>query len=272
MNRFARKIMPATFALLCLLATVGAIAQRPTAASKPVPTPPPYVDNQPLPADLGFDLGETLTYRVSNGEKPIAEIIFHAKERKLIGRQDSLVLSATVTSAEDGNGVLRAGDSILAHVDPETLTPFELSITLSNLTRLNQNARFDQNSGTISFGSDRVDAPIGTHCILSFLYAIRSFNLMPTKDASNPINDTRVAVYWEGKPYIFMLRPSEFETITVNGKKVSAQRVTIKTGVPQIDALGLKIWLSSDDDRAPLQINLGSYKAELIQKNQQRVK
>src|SRR6185437_9374828 len=122
-----------------------------------------------------------------------------------------------------------------------------------SLTRLNQSTRFDQRSGAVTSGPDRVDAPIGTHCILSLFYAIRSFNLTPSKDPRNPINDTRVAVYWEGKPHIFVLRPYEPEPITVNGQNVIAQRVSINTGIADIDAAGLKVWLTDDDDRVPVQ-------------------
>jgi len=232
-----------------------------------VSTPPPYVDNQPLSPDVGFDLGERLVYRVSAGQRAVGEFAVEAKERKQINKEDSLILTASVTSAEPGNGLFAQGDSILALVSPETLAPFAINIKFSgSLTRLNQSTRFDQRSGAVTSGPDRIDAPIGTHCILSLFYAIRSFNLTPSKDPRNPINDTRVAVYWEGKPHIFILRPSETETITVNGVKINAQRVSINTGIPEIDAAGLKVWLTNDDDRVPVQITFGQYKAELLSK------
>ena len=155
----------------------------------------------------------------------VADLTVEAKERKQVNKEDSLILSASVTSAEPGNGLFLQGDSLVALVSPETLAPFAISIKFSgSLSRLNQNTRFDQRSGMVTSGPDRVDTPIGTHCILSLFYAIRSFNLTPSKDPRNPINDTRVAVYWEGKPHIFVLRPYESESITVNGQKVNAQR------------------------------------------------
>jgi hypothetical protein len=238
---------------------------KPVATPRPTATPQPFIDNQPLPPDLGFSLGEKLDYRVTNGNRVVGDISFQAKERKLVNREDSLFLLATVTSAEQGNGLFSTGDSITAQVSPETLAPFSIDIKFSGpLAALSQTTKFDQRSGTVTAGATRIDSPIGTHCILSLLYAVRSFNLTPSKDAGNPVNDTRVAVYWEGKTYIFTLRPSEPETITVNGQKVIAQRIVVNTGVPQFDRLGLKLWLSTDDDRVPLRISLGTYQADLI--------
>ena len=240
---------------------------RPSPTPVLVATPPPYIENQPLSADLGFALGERLVYRVSSGARIVGDLTLDAKERKEVNKEDSLILSATVTAAEPGNGLFSQGDSLIAQVSPETLAPFGINIKFTgSLNRLNQNTRFDQRSGMVTSGTDRVDAPIGTHCILSLFYAIRSFNLNPSKDPRNPINDTRVAVYWEGKPHIFVLRPSEVEAITVGGQKVIAQPVSINTGIPEIDAQGLKVWLTTDDDRIPAQIKLGQYKAELVSK------
>jgi hypothetical protein len=113
-------------------------------------------------------------------------------------------------------------------------------------------------------GPNRVDAPVGTHTLLSLIYAIRSFNLSPSKDRLNPVNDTRVAVFWQDKAYVFMLRPFEPESVTVNGQKVMAQKITIKTNNVQLDQLGFTLWLSSDPSRTPLMISFGPYHAELI--------
>ncbi len=80
-----------------------------------------------------------------------------------------------------------------------------------------------------------VEVPVGTHSLLSLAYAIRSFNLKPSKDASNPVNDTRVAVFLDTKAYVFTLRPSNADIINLQGEKVSAQLISISTGNPAID-------------------------------------
>jgi hypothetical protein len=93
---------------------------------------------------------------------------------------------------------------------------------------------------------------------------MRSFNLKPSPIRDNPVNDTRVAVFWESQPYVFTLRPRPMEEITVNGEKRQAQQITINTGNPQLDQLALKVWLSADGARVPLRFSAGPYQAELV--------
>ncbi len=232
----------------------------------PVPTPTPqlYIDNQPLVPELSFVLGETLEYRITQDAQPIGTFTLQAAERKQFQGLDSLLLSATVTDASAG--LFSKGDGIKAQVNPETLGPRRFDINFSgSLAGLNQTAIFDEQTNLITYkGAAQIEAPVGTHSILSLVYAIRSFNLKPSKDTSNPINDTRVAVFWENRPYVFTLRPSEAELISSRGEKISAQLVTIRTGNPQLDALNLKIWLANGERRLPIKFSVGKYQADLI--------
>lgn len=232
----------------------------------PVPTPRAYVDNQPLGSDLSFELGETLEYKLSAASQPVATFILQARERKQVDGVDSLLLAATVTEAIAGNGLLSLNDGFKALVNPESLGPRRLEIGFTgSLSSINQTVTFDEKTSIISFkGTNQIEGPVGTHSILSLAYAIRSFNLKPSKDSSNPVNDTRVAVFWDTKPYIFTLRPSPADIITLQGEKVSAQLVTITTGNPQLDGMSLKIWLSNDARRLPLRFSAGSFQADLI--------
>jgi hypothetical protein len=236
----------------------------PVATSKPSPTPETYIENRPLALELGFALGESLDYRINVAGKPSGFISLNARERKMFQNDDSLLLTATITGVEDGSDGLRLGDSAKVQVDPDTLAPrWIVTKFTSNLVGLNQTAVFDKRTGEVSFGSVQpVNAPIGTQSILSLIYAMRSFNLKPSKDPNNPVNDTRVAVFWESKTYVFTLRPSNPEEIVVNGNKVSAQLITINTGNQQLDALALKVWLSTEG-RVPLRFSAGTYQAEL---------
>lgn len=242
-------------------------AQTPLAAVTPPPKPTatPYIENQPISPELGFALGETLDYRVSEGGKPLAVLTLAAKERKMLQNKDSLLLTASVTGIEPGNTLFTLGDSIKAQVDPETLAPRWMEIRFTReLKSLNQTVTFDKITGNITFGSAKpIDAPIGTHTILSLIYAMRSFNLRLSKDPNNPVNDTRVAVFWQSQPYVFTLRPSNPEEITVSGEKVSAQMIEILTGNETLDKRGLKIWLSANE-RIPVRFSFGSYQADLV--------
>jgi hypothetical protein len=233
----------------------------------PVATPQPYINNQPLNADLAFQLGETLEYRISSGGQAVGTFQLQAKERKEFKNIDSLLLTAIATNSQAGNLLFATGDSIRAQVDPDTLAPQQVDIKLSgSLSSLNRSAIWDTKGSSITFnGTEHVDVPVGTQSMLSLIYAIRSFNLKPSPNLSNPVNDTRVAVFWETKPYVFTLRPSLAEVITLQGEKVSAQLITISTGGqnPQLDQLNIKIWLGNDARRLPLRFSVGSYQADL---------
>lgn len=239
-----------------------------TPAPKATPTPDPYVENRPLAPELGFQVGESLEYRITSAGKAVAIVTFSARERKKFNNADSLLLTATITGVEQGNTDFHLGDSVTAQVDPETLAPTLLESKLVvPYPGLNSSVAFDKVTGMVRFGAkDSIDAPIGTHSILSLFYAMRSFNLKPSKDRSNPVNDTRVAVFWDKKPCVFTLRPSDPELITVNGAKTSAQLITINTGNPELDKLNFRVWLSTDD-RVPLRLAVGAYQADLIVKN-----
>lgn len=231
----------------------------------PIPTPTPYIDNQPLIKELPFDLGETLDYQVSTGGSAIGNIRFQAAERKQFLGQDSLLLKATITGITPGNRIFKLNEGIRANVNPDSIAPQQIEIKLSGaLAFLNQTTQFDQRTGKASLnGVNRIDIPVGTHSLLSLIYAIRSFNLKPSKDPTNPVNDTRVAVFWDNQPYVFTLRPADANIINLRGEKVSAQQISINTGNPQLDALGLRLWLSNDERRVPLRFTVGAYQADL---------
>jgi hypothetical protein len=65
-----------------------------------------------------------------------------------------------------------------------------------------------------------------------------------------------------------MLRPFEPETVTVNGQKMMAQKIAIKTNNAQLDQLGFTVWLAMDPARTPLKLSFGQYQAELISQQQ----
>ena len=243
---------------------------RPNPTPRPQATPTPYIDNEPLAPELAFDLGETLTYQISSGMGPVASFQLQAKERRQVMGIDSLLLTATVTSVRPGVQVFSVNDQITAQVDPLTLAPQQIDIKFNGgLSSYNRTARFDQNGNAVTYnGTNRVDAPVGTQSILSLIYAVRSFNLKPSRNSANPVNDTRVAVFWDTQPYIFTLRPSPADLITQKGEAVSAQLITVSTGNPLLDSLQIKIWLSNDERRVPLRISTGAYTADLISETQ----
>lgn len=239
---------------------------RPAATPKPTVTPTPYIENEPLAAELPFKLGETLEYQISNNGQMLGFITLQAKERKQFSGQDSLLLTAAVTGTQPNQQVFRLNDSIQAQVNPLSLAPQDIQLKLTGaLSPFNQQISFDQRTGIATINkAKQVDIPVGTHSILSLAYAIRSFNLKPSKDLTNPVNDTRVAVFLDSQAFVFTLRPSNADIINLQGERVSAQLVTITTNNTNIDQYNLRLWLSNDDKRLPLRLMFGTYQADLV--------
>lgn len=238
---------------------------QPERTPKPVVTPTPYIDNQPLHPELAFGIGERLTYSVKSNGSPVATMTLMVRERKLFDGHDSLLLEAYFSDVKAG-APFANGDIIRAHVDPETLAPRRIDIRFAGALRaFSSTAKFEQEGSSITFsGTTHVSSPVGTHSVLSLLYAARSFNLKPSRDLNNPINDTRVAVFWETQPYVFTLRPSLPEVITIDGKPVGAQLISITTRNPQLDQLAIKLWLGTDDARTPVRFSFGGYTVDLV--------
>ncbi len=247
-----------------------AAAPRPAAAPKPAATPIPYIENAPLLPELPFILGETLDYQISTNGKFLGIVTLQAKERKQFLGQDSLLLTAIVTETQPDQQILKLNDSITAQVNPDSLAPQQIALKFSNMfNKYNQAVQFDQKAGTATFnGQLHPEVPVGTHSLLSLAYAIRAFNLKPSKDLTNPVNDTRVAVFLNSEAKIFILRPSTADLINLKGEKIPAQLISITTGDPQIDALNLRLWLSLDEKRVPLRFTLGNYQADLAAEKQ----
>jgi len=211
-----------------------------------------------------------LDYQVSTDGKFLGIVTLQAKERKQFAGQDSLLLTAIVTETQPNQQILNLNDSITAQVNPDSLAPQQINLKFSNLfNSFNQTVQFDQKAGTATFnGKLHPEVPVGTHSILSLAYAIRAFNLKPSKDLTNPVNDTRVAVFFGSDANVFILRPSTADIINLKGEKIPAQLISVTTGNPQIDSLNLHLWLSLDDKRIPLRFTLGSYQADLVSERQ----
>jgi hypothetical protein len=89
------------------------------------------------------------------------------------------------------------------------------------------------------------------------------FNLDPGKNSTNRVKDTRVSVFWQGRANIFTLRPTEPKLIQFGDQKIMAQEIAVSTGNPQLDALRIRIWLGTDENRLPLRFALGGYQFDL---------
>ena len=218
---------------------------------RPQPTPKPYFDNQPLEADLPFALGEKLDFEVLRGGQKIAVARSEIRERKQFTARDSVLLMVTAQPLNNSS-VFAAGDKIESYIDPNYLVPLRQDIKLNGaLNNFNQSLNFDQEHGVVTTDKGlRAEVPVGTFDPLSFVYALRAFRF---SDAPNNVTGTRAAIFLADAPVIITLKPTR-ETIQLAGKKTATIVLTIITDNPQIDSLGLKLWLSDDARRLPLKL------------------
>ncbi len=237
----------------------------PTPVATPIPTPEPYIDNAPLSPDLAFELGEVLQYRVTSGGVTVGSLVLNAKERKQINGLDTLVLSADLSETNAASG-LGKNNKITAHVDPLTLLPRQVDIGFTGqLARFSSSAMFDPNKGSVTvMGTPPVEVPAGTHSVISLIYAMRSFKIAPSPDPNSPVNDTRVAVFWDGRSHVFYIRPSAVEIPDATGRVKPAVLATITTENSQLNQLNLKTWIDiTDRRRLPVRFTIGPFTFDL---------
>jgi len=79
--------------------------------------------------------------------------------------------------------------------------------------------------GGSSHGNAHAVVGLFTQCFLS---------PQAKQGSSNPVNDTRVAVFWEAQPYIFTLGP-DHRTSSSTVEKTAAQLVKVTTGNEGLD-------------------------------------
>lgn len=251
----------ASFQMLSSERSKEIITPQPSPQPTPQVTSRSHLENQPLPEDLPFSLGETLTFSLSLNDQKLVTVVLQAKERRLFKGKDSILLKAEVL---EENPAFPSGSAFSSWVDPFFLVPYQFEANLSgSLSKFNQVIEFDQENGFFVnlLQGIRSEMPIGTHSVLSLAYAIRTFRIEYQK---NLTRDVRTAVFWDKKYYIVTLRPISQEKLEVKGKKLDAVVVSISTGNPTIDRLNMRVWLSNDDLRLPLRFVVGNYKADLI--------
>jgi hypothetical protein len=119
----------------------------------------------------------------------------------------------------------------------------------------------NQDNGTVTVdGSTRIEVPVGIHDYVSFFYALRMFNLTPSKRSS-------IAMLVENKVKTVHVTAAKRETIDIGTRKVPAIALSITTDDPEPDKYQLRLWVSDDRRRLPLRFaaatQLGPLRADL---------
>ena len=245
------------------------VLPRPTPAPTPlqgvsrVVTKDPPRTSVPL-LDLPFKVGEQLNYQVYLGKatQPAGTLSFAIKSRGRYFNRDGLQFTATAQSSGAAS-IFAVRDQMTSYVDPATLLPFRTEISFSEgKYRALKNYNIDQDRGgaTLENSRDRIDIPVGTHDLLSAFYSLRTFAL-------NIGKQNAISLMAINKPRALLITAQRRETIELNGQKINAVVIELKTDDPQPDKLQIRIWVGDDARHLPLRITanteLGPIRADL---------
>ncbi|MBD0369860.1 MAG: DUF3108 domain-containing protein [Pyrinomonadaceae bacterium] len=235
------------------------------------PTPPPSPTNTgaggaggaPL-SGLPFAVGEQLNFNfyLGNSPQPVGTTTFQVRARSRYFGRDGLLLAFRGQTNSALQRLFAVNDQINSYVDPTTLVPFRTELNLQEgRRRTNETLTIDQERGSITTDKGtRIEIPVGTHDIISVFYALRSFNLTPTKR-------TAVSLLVNDRPLTLFITALKRETIELGSQKVQAVQLSLTTDDPQSDRYALRLWVSDDRRRLPLRITattpLGPVRADL---------
>jgi len=236
-----------------------------TTAGRNQSSPSSAESGDPLPSDLPFKVGEQLNYQVylANGAQPVGTISFAVGARGRYFNLNGLLFSAAAKTSGAGAQAFPVNDQINSYVDPTTLLPFRTELNMSEgKHRTNRSYNLDQNRGAaVSDSRERIDIPVGTHDLVSLVYAIRTFNLTPPKRNA-------ISILATARPRTLFITSLRRETIEVSGQKVSAIQLSLTTDDPQADKLQIRMWVGDDPRHLPLRFTavteLGPVRADLV--------
>jgi len=216
-------------------------------------------------ADVPFKIGEQLAYQVylASTAEPVGTITFALKARGRYFNRDGLLFSATAQTTPPGSLIFQVSDQINSYVDPTTLLPFRAELKLiEGRYRTTRGYNLDQNRGAaVADSKERIDIPVGTHDLISAFYAIRTFDLRPSKRNA-------ISIMATSQPRTLFVESQRRETIELGSQKISAIMVTLTTDDPQGDRMQIRMWIGDDARHLPLRIaavtQFGAVRADLI--------
>jgi len=216
------------------------------------------------PLDLPFKIGEQLNYQIYLSGTPasVGAITLAVRTRGRYFNRDGLVFAATAQTTSPGARVFPVSDRINSYVDPITLLPFRTEIALSEgKYHANRNYDLDQNRGAATREKGaRIDIPVGTHDLLSLIYAIRTFDLTPKRNNA-------ISIMAVDRPRTLFVSSLRREVIELDGQKIPAILLSLTTDDPQPDRMQVRMWVGEDARHLPLRIaavtELGAVRADL---------
>lgn len=238
-----------------------------------MPTPPIVPPTSPniitgtggatFPGGLPFKAGEQLNFNVTLGNttQSVGTLSLQARGRARYFNRDGILLGMRAQTAASQR-LYVVNNQVNSYVDPNTLLPFRTELQLlEGRERTNQVLTIDQDRGNaLTDRGTRIEIPVGTHDMLSVLYALRSFNLTPPRRNA-------VSILINNRPRTLFITSLKREMIDLGGQKIAALQLSLTTDDAQGDRLGLRLWVSEDNRRLPLRLAattpLGPVRADL---------
>jgi hypothetical protein len=225
-----------------------------------VPVPSPTTPASATRLDLPFNVGEQLNYQVFLGAtaQAVGSASFSVIARGRYFNRDGLLLTATAQTTNAGARVFYVNDKISSYVDPETLLPFRTEMNLAEgQWRSTRGYSIDQNRGAVTTDTRmRIEIPVGTHDLISLLYAIRTFDLSPPSTSLSQPKRNAISILAINQPRTLFVTAQKRETIELNGQKVPALLLTLTSDDGTADRLQLRLWVGDDSRHLPLRIAL----------------
>ncbi|MBA2339734.1 MAG: DUF3108 domain-containing protein, partial [Pyrinomonadaceae bacterium] len=214
--------------------------------------------------NLPFKVGEQLNYNVFLGgaAQPVGALSFLVRQRARYFGRDGLLLNGSAQTTGAGARLYPFNDRVNSYVDTRTLLPFRTDLAIEEgRRRVSRTVTVDQ-TGSVALLSDgqRINIPVGTHDLVSVIYALRSFNLSPSRRNA-------VSILAINRPRTLYITSLGRETIELGGQRIAAVQLSLTTDDAQPDRLGLRLWISEDSRRLPLRLTattpLGVLRADL---------
>jgi hypothetical protein len=229
------------------------------------PTVPTSASDAGAPLNLPFKVGEQLNYQVylGNTPQPVGTVQFALTSRGRYFNRDGLLFTATAQTTGTGARLYFVNDKMSSYVDPETLVPFRTEMNIAEGSwRATRGYNIDQDRGAVTTDKrQRIEIPVGTHDLISVIYAIRTFDLSPPKRNA-------ISILAIDEPRTLFVTSQRRETIDLGGQKIGAFLLTLTSDDGTADRLQLRIWIGEDSRHLPLRIAaatpLGAIHADLV--------
>jgi hypothetical protein len=175
--------------------------------------------------------------------------------------KDAIMVSAKAETANAAQRLFLANEQLTSYVDPVSLLPSRTDASFQGArSGQSDTVQMDQDRGVAGGKKGQLEVPVGTHDLLSFVYALRAFDLTPGKS-------TVIPVLINGKVHEINISSLQRETIQLGNQKIPAYQLSILVDGQQPDRFALRLWISDDRRRLPLRFNaktpLGQITADL---------